>query len=97
MTNLVDLETAKRHIRMDEDFADDVIYSKIEQASAIIVDYLKLDDPDIWDIDSTESEEIPKVVEAATLLIIEALFDGSDPLSDTVKNLVHRYRDPALA
>jgi hypothetical protein len=96
MTNLVDLETAKGHLRMDEDHADDVIYSKIAQASAIVIGYLKKD-PDIWDIDSTESEPIPKVVEAAVLLIMEALFDGTEPLSQTVKDLLHRHRDPALA
>jgi hypothetical protein len=93
---LVDLETTKGHLRMDEDFADDVIYSKIEQASEILIDYLKVD-ADLWDQDSTESEEIPKVVEAATLLMVDALFHDEDPLSDKVRNLVHRLRDPALA
>lgn len=93
---LVDLETAKLHLRMDEDAAEEIIIKKIEQASSILIDYLKVSE-DIWDIDSTESDPIPGVIEAATLLVLEALFDGGEPLSDTVKSLVHRFRDPALA
>lgn len=85
---LVDLETAKGHLRMDEDDADEVIASKIEQASSIVLDYLKVE---------AEPDPVPKFVEAATLLVLEALFDGGDPLSDVVVRLLHRYRDPALA
>lgn len=92
---LVDLITAKQHLRMDGDDADEneIIARKIEQAGAVLRDYLKVDE-DMWDGDS---EEVPLVVEAAVLLITEALFDGTEPLSPTVKNLVHRFRDPALA
>ena len=94
---LVDLDKAKGHLNMDHDAADEVIYSKIEQASDIIVNYLKLEDPDLWDPDNTEGETLPPTVEAAVLLVVQALFDGGDPLSQTVRDLVHRYRDPALA
>jgi hypothetical protein len=93
---LVDLEKAKGHLRMDDDAADDIIASKIEQASAILINYLKVD-ADVWDQDSTESVPVPLTVEAAVLLATEALFDGGEPLSQTVKDLVHRYRDPALS
>lgn len=93
---LVDIEKAKSHLRMDDDYADDIIMSKIEQASSIIVNYLKVDE-DLWDQDSSESVALPLTVEAAVLLVVEALFDGAEPLSQTVKDLVHRYRDPALA
>ena len=93
---LVDLETAKGHLSMDEDAADDIIVSKIEQASAILINYLKVD-ADLWDQDSTESDPVPLTVVAAVLLVTEALFDGHEPLSQTVKDLVHRLRDPALA
>ena len=90
---LVDLITAKHHLRMDGDDADEIIVSKVEQAGAVLRDYLKVDE-DMWDGDS---EEVPLVVEAAVLLITDALFHGTEPLSPTVKNLVHRFRDPALA
>lgn len=85
---LVDLEMAKSHLRMDEDHADEILVAKIEQASSVILDYLKTEEA---------PSPVPKFVEAATLLAVEALFDGGDPLSDTVVRLLHRYRDPALA
>jgi hypothetical protein len=93
---LVDLETVKQHLRMDSDYADDLIVRKTEQAGAILANWLKTD-ISIWDIDSTESVPLPLEIEAAVLLAVEALFDGSDPLSDTVRALLHRHRDPALA
>ena len=85
---LVDLETAKDHLRMDADDADEVIFSKIEDATSIVLDYLKIEE---------EPDPVPNFVRAATLLVVEALFDGSDPLSDVVVRLLHRYRDPAFA
>lgn len=85
---LVDLETAKRHLRMDQGYADEVIVSKIEDATSIVLDYLKISD---------EPDPVPNFVRAATLLAVEALFDGGDPLSDPVLRMLHRYRDPAIA
>lgn len=85
---LVDLETAKDHLRMDADDADEIIFSKIEDATSIVLDYLKIEE---------EPDPVPNFVRAATLLVVEALFDGSDPLSDPVMRLLHRYRDPAFA
>jgi len=87
---LIDLDTAKRHLAIDEneDASDEVIQEKIVQASAVILDYLKL---------SAEPYEVTEVMKAATCLAVEALFDGGDPLSDTVIRLLHRSRDPAMA
>lgn len=85
---LVDLETAKSHLRITGGDADEIIVSKIEQASSIVLDYLKIEE---------EPNPVPKFVEAATLLVVEALFDGGEPLSETVMRLLHRYRDPAVA
>lgn len=89
---LVDLEEAKRHLRIDTTSSNDpidvVIEEKIAHASSIVMDYLKIDDvPD----------PVPEFVKAAALLSLEALFDGGDPLSDVVVRLLHRYRDPAFA
>ena len=93
---LVDIETAKRHLRIDTDDSDENLARKIEQASAIVRDYLKVDD-DEWDIDDTSASVLPYEVEAAVLLVMEALYDGTEPLSQAVKDLLHRHRDPALA
>lgn len=86
---LVDIEMVKQHLRYDLDFtaADETINFKIDQASSIILDYLKVD----------ELDPVPEFIQAAACLSVEALFDGGDPLSDTVKALLHRKRDPELA
>lgn len=85
---LVDLEKAKRHLSMDGDDADETIMEKIEEASSIILDYLKVEEA---------PDPVPGFVQSATLLAMQALFDGGDPLNDTVIRLLHRSRDPAIA
>ena len=92
---LTDLETAKGHLRITDDASDDIIISKLEQASGFIIDFCKVDS-DYWDQDSSESVAVPVAVEAATLLVMEALFDGTEPLSPSVKSLLQMHRDPAL-
>ena len=94
---LIDLDSAKRHLRITNDAQDERVHSKVVQASAIVRDYLKVD-ADEWDIDDTSAAVLPYEIEAAALLVLEALHDGStEPLSDAVKSLLHRHRDPALA
>jgi hypothetical protein len=90
MTQLVDIDTVKKHLRYDADFtdADETINIKIDQASSAILDYLKLEDA---------PDPVPGYMEAAACLAVEALYDGGDPLNDTVKALLHRSRDPELA
>lgn len=72
-------------------------------ASAIVLDYLKRDAGE-WQDSAQEPESVPSVVEAATLIVAGALYENRDgagnaaePLSQTVKDLLHRYRDPAMA
>lgn len=96
---LVDLETAKAHLRMDSDAEDADIQFKLEQASAIVVDYLKLPEGK-WQVGESSASVAPWPVQAAVMLVLGALFkdrEGGDPLSQAVKDLIHRYRDPALA
>ena len=90
MIQLVDIDMVKQHLRYEPGFtaADETIAFKIDQASAIILDYLKIDET---------PDPVKGNIEAATLLCVEALFDGGDPLSDTIKALLHRSRDPELA
>lgn len=95
MVALVSLEAAKRHIIIEDDFRDADIRAKTEEATDIVVDYLKRPDHG-W----TE-ETVPGQVRAAILLTFASLFrnpDGDvDPLSDAVRSLLHRLRDPAIA
>lgn len=102
MSLLVTFERAKRHLNVDHDNDDTLIQSLIIQGSAIVLDYCKKPD-DTWDVLGSPSG-VPAVVEAATLLVIGALYenregnaDGPQPLSQAVKDLLHRQRDPAYA
>lgn len=105
---LVDLQTAKEHLRVDH-AADDVdILLKLEMASSIVVNYLKLP-VGTWELDPESSsgagdsnvDDAPWPVQAAVLLVLGSLYkdrEGQvDPLSEAAKSLLHRYRDPALA
>jgi len=103
---LVTVEQAKVHLNLDHDFDDGKVTLIVEQASAILLNYLKKPD-DFWD-----DNDVPGSVSAACLLIVGALYENREgfeggqslsgysspaPLSNAVMDLVHRYRDPALA
>lgn len=88
MTQLVDVDTVKKHLRIEIDDDDERLQIMIDQASSILLDYLKLDEP---------PDPLPFLIESAACLSVEALFDGGDPLNDTIKALLHRKRDPELA
>jgi hypothetical protein len=99
MAALVTLEEARRHLRLtpsnmeDADVAADVA-GKAEAATDIVIDYIKKPAHG-WTHDTA-----PWRAKAAILLVLGALFDdreGGDPLSEAVKSLLHRLRDPALA
>jgi len=94
---------------LSSEAVDDLMF-KADQASAIVVDYLKRPfddapavDPRIYPPGSTAWTEAttPTLVKAAILIILTALYDGRTPtdelLSEPVKGILHRYRDPALA
>jgi Phage gp6-like head-tail connector protein len=90
MTQLVNIDAAKRHLRIDQAFTadDERVSEKLEQASGIVEDYCK----------KSFGNSAPQHVQAATLLVLEALFDGNEePLSQPVKDLLHREWDPAFA
>lgn len=95
---LVDLESAKRHLRRDDDDDDTRIVATIHQASAIVLDFLKISQDSYSGTDG-DLFGVPLMVEAATLLVIENLYDHPeiDPLSEAVRSILHRLRDPALA
>jgi hypothetical protein len=94
---LITLEAGKNHLQMDHDADDFDIEAKIFEASAIVLDYLKLADaPAAW------AELVPEHIQAATKLVLGSLYKNreseiAEPLSAAVKSLLHRSRDPALA
>lgn len=100
---LITLDQAKLHLRIDVDEHDERIEEAIEDASGIILDYLKLEST-AYQNTAGEVEDVPRPVIAAVKLGVSALFENPEQsengplvLSQTVKNLLHRLRDPAIA
>jgi hypothetical protein len=89
------------------------IMFKADQASAIVVDYLKrpFDDgprlnpliylPTDPALEPWTQATVPTLVKAAILIVLTALYDGRTPedalLSPAITAILARYRDPALA
>lgn len=102
MIDIIDLQEAKDHVRIVTSQFDSDISLKILQASAIMLNYLKID------LDGSPLEfpwsgdDVPWDVKAATMLVFGDLWknresDVASPLSQAVKDLVRRWRDPAMA
>ena len=93
MTTLVSVARIKDRLRIDFDTTDAELAQMAEEATDIVINYIKKPDHG-W----TE-ETVPPLVRAAILIVVTALHeeDGKDALSDTVRNLLHRHRDPAMA
>lgn len=102
---LVTLFQVKEHLRVTIDDEDADLQGKLEMASAIILDFLKLSGlPDAWNGESDDSPGtgVPPLVQSATLLVVGELYknreaSAADLLSPGIKDLLRRYRDPALA
>jgi len=101
---LVTLQTAKDHLQIptmapgDPDEAD--VQLKLDQAEAIILDYLKERASETW----VSPETAPPPVVAAILKMLTALYEHRGDLEETdadlwdaIANLLRRFRDPALA
>lgn len=77
----------------------------VHAASAIVLDYLKMDSlPDAWNEaeGSPSGTGVPENVKAATLLVLAELdrnrdASGADCLSDAVRALLVRLRNPSIA
>lgn len=99
MAKLVTLERAKWHLRETDGYRDPEIEALIEESSASVLDYIgDRADPD-W-----TAETVPAEIRKAVLLDLAASDvgrdgekDGPQPLSDAVKNVLRRWRDPVLA
>jgi hypothetical protein len=92
---LVTLEQAKLQLREDDDdLVDSDISMKAQQATDIVLDYLKAPDRG-WTL-----ETVPGEVHAAILLVLSGLYEGRDAgdvISPAVVSLLMRNRDPAMA
>ena len=99
MPVLITLAQAKAQLQMvdGENDRDSQIILKMEEASDIVVGYLK--NPNHGWTDRT----VPPRVRSAILLVLSHLWahrgddGGADPISDGVVSLLMRDRDPALA
>lgn len=97
---LVTVEDIKRRLRIDGDASDVDLLAMAAQASDIVLGYLKREPGGSSPPDAEEWDDVtvPPRIKAATLLVVRNLHDEVDePLSQPVKNLLHRDRDPAMA
>lgn len=103
ITPLVSLQEAKLHLRVTDAVAsvDMDIQSKLDQATAIILDYLGPQADDTWTEDT-----VPGPVHTAILLQLAHLYAfRGDDLTDRVEDdlapgvgrVLRRYRDPVVA
>lgn len=113
MAGLITLQAAKEHLRVEHNEDDIPIQRYADEASAIVLDYIKKRigtpdpaDPSIVDWDETS---VPLPVRAAIELMLSKLYDDRNAgqendervalgyLTPAITALLHRYRDPALA
>lgn len=93
MLSLISMDEAKMHLRIDDLESDADIETKAVMATAIIVDYIKNPDHG-WTV-----ETVPQVIKVAVLLMLAQLFSDREnaTITDPIKNLLHRQRDPSIA
>jgi hypothetical protein len=96
---LVTLTQARKQCDITDDAHNELLQSKIEQASDIILDYLKAQANGEW-----TPQTAPGRVQAATLLMVAHLFEHrgdlmqpDEALWDAIGRILARSRDPALA
>lgn len=94
---LVDLRTAKEWLRVAHDDEDLLIQSLADQASAIVVDFIKRP------AHGWTPQTLPPHVQAAVFHVLKRLYDDRDceleggPLASHIKDMLWRERDPAIA
>jgi hypothetical protein len=108
---LITLDKAKRQLSMTHDLDDETIFEKCLQAEAIVYDYIE-QEAGFWSDESPpDLSNPPQVLIAAALMVVAALyenregFDGgpasssvsqAEPLGRAAKNLLTRFRTPAV-
>lgn len=101
---LVTLAEARAHLKPAGTIDDTKIEAQIEEATAIVLDYIKLPYDSYQDTDGGPDEAALTAapqLRSATLLVLGTLYDNADgtkePLSTAVKAILHSRRDPTLA
>ena len=99
----VTLDEAKAHLRVDHTDDDADIQRKVDQAGAIVVDYIKK--PTDWAPTATET----LIFQAAVCMVLSKLYDDRNIGEEDAQNvalgyltpqvtaILHRMRDPAVA
>lgn len=79
MSMLVTRAQAAAHLRIDDATAEaDDLDLKIQAASAVVLDYLEMEEEDFGDSDSDGVVEVPEQVQAATLLLVGDMYRHRD-------------------
>ena len=94
---ILDIEALKQELKVDIDDDDERIVRTMDHALAIVLDYLKVDS-DAYENEAGD-DDLPDIVYAAVVRVAQAMYDTPerDPLTDAVRSMLHRSRDPALA
>ncbi len=102
MGDLVSLEMAKEHLRVEHADDDSDIGAKITAASAAIVSYCKTPEAAAWD-----QTTVPKDAQIACLLLVAQFYSARESgdftaepanfMPTSVMALLARLRDPACA
>lgn len=87
---MADTAGAKTYLRILTADFDDEVEMKLPMAVGIVVDYMTRD---------AVGDDETAVVDAAIYEVMKSLMGQSDgpPLSNDVKNILRRFRDPPLA
>ena len=94
MSALISLDTLRFRARVD--FTDTELQGIADDASAIVVDFLKKPDHE-WTIETVPGEIRSAIVRVAVLMLDQTTSDKQVEFIDKgVKDLLRRHRDPAL-
>ena len=72
---LVSLEDAKGHLKIGHEYEDSDILAKLDQAEAIVLDYLEVES-DLWDASTVPQDVVAGILRMFTRLYA---FRGDDP------------------
>jgi hypothetical protein len=101
MSDLVTLDEAKFHLRIDDTFSDVDLAEKITQASDIVTDYVGTTAADGSTPADWTTDTVPPRAKLATLLVLATIFASregfDDPLSCGALSVLARLRSPVLS
>lgn len=105
----ISLDVAKQHLRILHNDYDADITRKLDQANAIVWDYIKHEPDETGDDAWVPTAPQSTIIEVATLMVLSKLYDDRNVgeendervalgyLTPQVTAILHRLRDPAVA